>query len=284
LFIAAVARAHEGQPLEPHDLWTEWAWDPLILAGLALSGWAYRNGATRERGIARWESHCFWMGWITLAVALVSPLHPMGEVLFSAHMAQHELIMALAAPLLVLGRPLVPFLWSMPEGWRRKLGAAFRQDWIVRGWSCLVTPLVAWSIHLVALWVWHIPALFEATLTSDLVHSAQHLTFLASALLFWWALIRGHGAGNQYGAGVFYVFTTALHTSILGAWLTFAPAVWYPLYSQTTEPWGLTPLEDQQLGGLIMWVPAGLTYLAAGLALFYLWMNPPGRAAASESG
>jgi putative membrane protein len=131
--------------------------------------------------------------------------------------------------------------------------------------------------------VWHIPVLFEATLTSDLVHSAQHLTFLGSALLFWWALIRGHGAGNQYGAAVFYVFTTALHTSILGAWLTFAPSVWYPVYSQTTQPWRLTPLEDQQLGGLIMWVPACLTYLVAGLTLFYFWMNPPARAAVSES-
>jgi putative membrane protein len=191
--------------------------------------------------------------------------------------------MALAAPLLVLGRPLVPLLWSIPAGWRRGFGSMPKRPWISRAWVCLVNPLVAWSIHLVALWGWHIPALFEATLTSDVVHSAQHLSFLGSALLFWWSLIRRHGARKQYGAAVFYVFTTAVHTSILGAWLTFAPNLWYPLYGVTTEPWGLTPLEDQQLGGLIMWVPAGLTYLVAALALFYFWIQPPERLAFSET-
>jgi len=98
------------------------------------------------------------------------------------------------------------------------------------------------------------------------------LSFFLSALLFWWALFYTHGR-LAYGAAVFYVFTTALHTSILGALLTFAPHVWYPAYSSTTQAWGLTPLQDQQIGGLVMWVPAGLVYLAAGLALFAAWLK-----------
>lgn len=90
-------------------------------------------------------------------------------------------------------------------------------------------------------------------------HTAQHLSFFVSALVFWWALFYAHGK-VAFGAAVLYLFTTAVHTSILGALLTFAPSVWYPFYSATTQAWGLTPLEDQQIGGLIMWVPGGLVY------------------------
>jgi cytochrome c oxidase assembly factor CtaG len=282
LFAARAVWPHAGEPLEPHDLWQAWTWDPLIVAFLALSAGAYLTGASRARGIARWEAVCFWAGWMTLFLALLSPLHPMGEVLFSAHMAQHELIMAVAAPLLVLGRPLVPFLWSVPEHVRRRAGAAPRRPWFAWLWARVANPFGAWAIHFLALWAWHIPALFQATIASDLVHAAQHISFLGSALLFWWALIRGHGAQRRYGAAVFYIFTTAVHTSILGAWLTFAPSVWYPAYSTTTPAWGLTPLEDQQLGGLIMWVPAGLTYLVAALVLFYLWIERSERFAFAE--
>jgi putative membrane protein len=119
---------------------------------------------------------------------------------------------------------------------------------------------------------WHAPFLFGLTLTSELAHTAQHLSFLLSALLFWWALFYAHGR-MAYGAAVFYVFTTAVHTSILGALLTFAPHVWYPAYNTTTQAWGLTPLQDQQIGGLVMWVPASLVYLAVGLALFATWLK-----------
>jgi cytochrome c oxidase assembly factor CtaG len=117
-----------------------------------------------------------------------------------------------------------------------------------------------------------VPVLFEATLVSDLAHSLQHLTFLGTALLFWWALLCGHGR-DRFGLGVFYLFTTVIHTGALGALLTFSERLWYPLYAATTMPWGLTPLEDQQLGGLIMWVPASASYIVAGLALMGIWLQ-----------
>jgi putative membrane protein len=114
--------------------------------------------------------------------------------------------------------------------------------------------------------------LFQATLRSEIVHTMQHLSFFISALLFWWALLYASGR-SSYGHGVFYVFTTALHTGILGALLTFSTVVLYPAYTVTAPLWGLTPLEDQQIGGLIMWVPAGVLYMAAGLALFRAWLR-----------
>jgi cytochrome c oxidase assembly factor CtaG len=140
-------------------------------------------------------------------------------------------------------------------------------------WRAVTHPLAAWAIHAAALWVWHMPALFQATLKSDLVHTLQHLSFLGSALLFWWALIHGRRGLMGYGAAVLYMFTTSLHSGVLGALITFARSAWYPAYANSTASWGLTPLEDQQLGGLIMWIPAGLVYVVAALALMVGWMR-----------
>ncbi|HWR52996.1 MAG TPA: cytochrome c oxidase assembly protein, partial [Bryobacteraceae bacterium] len=131
---------------------------------------------------------------------------------------------------------------------------------------------------------WHAPSLFDATVESEFVHTAQHMSFLGSALLFWWALIRGRGGALGYGAAVLYVFTTAVHTAVLGALLTFAPTPFYPAYAAgSTQQWGLTPLEDQQLAGLIMWVPAGVVYIVAGLWLLAGWLRESeARVAATE--
>jgi putative membrane protein len=188
-------------------------------------------------------------------------------------MTQHEVLMLLAAPLLVLSRPLVPYLWALPARMRSSVGAVGKKRGVRVVWRTLTNPLVAWAIHAVALWLWHAPVLFQATLRSDFVHTLQHLSFLGSALLFWWALIHSRRGVMSYGAAVLYMFTTSVHSGVLGALLTFAHTVWYPAYATTTGSWGLTPLEDQQLGGLIMWVPAGLVYIVAGLALMVGWMR-----------
>ena len=128
-------------------------------------------------------------------------------------------------------------------------------------------------IHAVALWGWHVPFLFELALHSESVHAVQHLCFIGSALLFWWTLIHGRHGRLGYGAAVVYVFTTAAHNSILGALLTLAPHPWYPTYVSTAHAWSITPLEDQQLGGLIMWIPAGVLLLVIGLALLIAWIG-----------
>jgi putative membrane protein len=273
--------AHEGKPHHFSDLWFTWGRDPLVIAGLALVAWLYWRGARRvwressERGrkFRRREAWAFAAGWLALFVALVSPLHPWGEVLFSAHMTQHEVLMLVAAPLLVLGRPLVPFLWALPIGWRQKVGEVGKQREVRAVWHAVTNPLAAWAIHAIALWMWHVPVLFDATLRSDFIHTLQHLSFLGSALLFWWALIHGRRGLMGYGAAVLYMFTTSVHSGVLGALITFGRSVWYPAYATTTASWGLTPLEDQQLGGLIMWIPAGLVYIIAGLALFAGWLR-----------
>ena len=269
------AAGHAGEPLEPHDLLTlqAWVFDPFIVVPLLAAAALYWRGSRRARGIRRWEASCYWAGWAMLGIALVSPLHAMGEVLFSAHMTQHELMMLVAAPLLVMGRPLVPYVWALPEAWRKPVAKPILARTVQSLWRFLSHPLHAFWLHGVALWAWHVPVLYQATVSSDVVHSAQHLSFLATALLFWWSLLKNPRMRAQYGVAAVYVFGTALHGSILGALLTFANTVWYPVYSETTWAWGLTALEDQQLGGLIMWVPAGLLYTLAGLALVAAWLR-----------
>jgi putative membrane protein len=276
----SLVSAHEGKPHHPSDLPYTWGLDPLVMVSLAVSGWLYLRGvrklwreAATGRGIRRWEAAAYAGGWLALFIALVSPLHPLGEVLFSAHMTQHELLMLVAAPLVVLGRPVIAFLWALPLTWARRVGGWSKVAWFERMWHALTNPLTAWLVHAAALWVWHAPVLFQATLKSDLVHTLQHVCFLGSALLFWWALIHSPQGVRGYGAAVLYLFTTSVHSGILGALITFTGTVIYPAYSKTTASWGLTALEDQQLGGLIMWVPAGLVYIIAGLALCAGWMR-----------
>jgi cytochrome c oxidase assembly factor CtaG len=278
--LAHVNARSPGGPQNWNELAVAWEWEPWLILTLIVAAGMYRRGVRRlwlqsgqGRGLRRWEVASFWGGWWTLVVALVSPLHPWGRVLFSAHMTQHELLMVAAAPLLVLGRPMVAFLFALPRQDARQVSRVARNHWVKTIWRLLTEPLTAWAIHAVALWFWHVPRFFQATLTHELVHDIQHLSFFGSALLFWWALIHGRAGVRGFGVAVLYLFTTMAHTGALGALITLADTPVYPAYDATTSAWSLSPLEDQQLGGVIMWVPAGLVYVVAALALVAGWMR-----------
>jgi cytochrome c oxidase assembly factor CtaG len=262
------------------------ALDPLAVFLLGLTSWLYARGlaaiwrrAGGRKGLRGREAACFAAGWLTLVLAVVSPLHPWGERLFSAHMAQHEVLILVAAPLLVLGRPLAVFLWALPAKARERVGEWAASRPVTSVWHAVTGPLAVFLIHGVALWIWHAPVLYEAALRSDAVHLAQHASFFGSSALFWWALIHGRYGRMGYGVAVFYVFATALHSGVLGALITFAPHLWYPIYAERTAVWGLSPLEDQQLAGLIMWVPSGALFVALGLGLFAAWLGEAERRA-----
>ncbi|HEY7503386.1 MAG TPA: cytochrome c oxidase assembly protein [Gemmatimonadales bacterium] len=269
---------HEGAPLAPHDLWSAWSWEPAVLAGLAVTAALYARGMgrlraqSRRRGRARRiEALAFWAGWVALAAALLSPLHRLGEVLLAAHMAQHELLMALAAPLLVLSRPLVVTLWGLAPRWRRAIGgpvSRLRPLW--RGLSRLE---VAWLLHALAIVVWHLPGLYQRAADSALLHSLQHTSFLLTALLFWYSVLPGAALRNRQGPAILALFATMVYTGGLGALLTLGQAQWYPGYGDAAPLWGLTPLQDQQLAGLIMWVPGGISYLLAAAWLVVDWLR-----------
>jgi putative membrane protein len=254
-----------------------WSWQPAILALLAVSVAAYAAGtwrlwrqAGRGRGLP-WRHVVAWAaGWGVLVIALVSPLDPLGERSFTAHMLQHELLMVVAAPLLVAGRPLVAWLWAMPARARQRAGAALRHPGWRAAWAALTHPLSAFSLHAIALWGWHLPLAFDAALADPAVHTAQHLSFLLTALLFWWTTIGGPSI-RAPGPALASLFGTMIHTGALGALMSLSPLLWYPAYAATAPVLGLDPLQDQQLGGLVMWVPAGASYLVA--ALWLAWQG-----------
>lgn len=268
----AALTAHTGRAPEPHDLWRAWSLDPVVIAGLLLGGWLYLRGVRRIRERTetrdhrpRWRIFCWLGGLAAVALALLSPIDAVGQALFSVHMVQHLLLIMVAAPLLALGEPLVPMLFALSPGGRRSLGMSWRDARALPGlWHAVTQPLVAWTLHVVGLIVWHLPRCYDAAERSLPVHVLEHLTFFVTALWFWWVLFdrrTRHRLGT--GPAVLYLFTAALASTLLGAAISLSARPWYSAHWGTTTAWGLTPLEDQQLAGLIMWVPGGLVYLLA---------------------
>jgi putative membrane protein len=288
LVLPVRALAHPGRDLVPEGLWSAWTLDPWVLLGIGFPAWLYARGvgrlwgrAGRGRGIRVWHFWCYCAGLASLAVALISPLHALGGVLFAAHMSQHEVLILISAPLLVLGQPQIAFAWALPGHWASALNRALARPAVPRHtWAAVSHPIGAWSIHAVAVLLWHIPSLYQATLTSEWMHTAQHVSFFGTALLFWYVVLHSRGSAFGYGAAVLLVFTTAMYNSILGALLTFSGSAWYPAYEESAARWGLTALEDQQLGGLIMWIPGGVVYVGAALVLLAAWIRMAERAAA----
>jgi len=188
-------------------------------------------------------------------------------------MTQHEILMLIYAPLLILSRPAVPLLFALPERWRPRIANIGKTRIVHHVWTVISGPLAAWMLHATALSVCHDPRLFVAAIESNSIHAAQHISFLGTALLFWWTLFHKHAGRLGYGGAILYVFTTAVHTSVLGALLTFAPRIWYGPYAQTAPLWGISGLQDQQIGGLVMWVPAGTLLSVVALVLLAKWMS-----------
>jgi putative membrane protein len=281
----AVAQAHEASGVDAL------AAAPLLWGGsnlavilpLALSLTLYVTGVVRlwrragvGRGISRANAACFAAGWLTLALALLSPLHELSEELFSAHMVQHMLLVALAAPLVVLGRPGGALSWGLPRSWRHRVSGVVRARPVAAAWATVTSPLVAALLHGLTLWAWHLPGPFEAALANAWLHWLEHVSFLGTGVMFWWAMLGRPARLYGYGVSVACLFVTLLHTSLLGTLLTLSRHLWYGP-APAAAAWGLTAIEDQQLAGLIMWIPGGALYTLAALALAGLWITAAGK-------
>jgi cytochrome c oxidase assembly factor CtaG len=181
------------------------------------------------------------------------------------------LLVTVAAPLFVLGAPGRVLLWALPASARRTTGRVWRR--LDRSTTALWHPLMAAGLYAVTLWLWHVPVLYEIALRDPVVHDLQHLSFFATACVFWRVLLGAASRRLHPLGAVFCLFATSLHASALGVLLTMSPRAWYVSYAGTTAAWGLTPLEDQQLAGLIMWMPACLVYALLALAIIAVWLQ-----------
>lgn len=269
--------AHAGQPPAPHDVWGAWNPDLALIVGFLLAGWAYARGRSRDRrGPADiWRTRCFAAALVALGVALLSPLDALSSALASAHMVQHVLLVLVAAPLLALSAPSNTLLRGSPRVMRQILSRSRRRLGVtVRTFHFLRHPGTVWPLHVATLWFWHAAVPYDAALDHPLVHAIEHASFLVTGVLFWRVVIGPRSAIRvSPGLGVMLVFAMAMQSVFLSLLLTFARTPWYAGYAATTRLWRLEPLADQQLAGVIMWIPAGLVYLAAALTLLIAWIR-----------
>jgi putative membrane protein len=269
--------AHTGQPPAPHDLWSAWSLHPVLVGGLLLAAGAYRRGQTRgsKRPVDRWRARCFTAALVALGLALLSPLEALSSALASAHMVQHLLLLLVAAPLLALSAPSSAILRGSPLALRRASGRWRRRLGLTHGnLGVLRHPAAVWLLSVGVVWFWHAAAPYDATLDNQLLHVLEHASFLVTAVLFWQVVVGVRGAARVSGGlGVLLVFAMAMQSVFLSVLLTFARTPWYSGYAATTAPWGLDPLTDQRLAGVIMWIPAGVIYLVVALALLVTWIR-----------
>jgi putative membrane protein len=267
--------AHGQRSVQPHDLWTAWNLDPVLLIALVVCASLYIRGQRGARKRRTGPAWCFAAAIIAIVIALVSPLEAASAATASAHMIQHVLLILVAAPLFVVSRPLAAFLRGLPPQIVRAAATRGRSLLTaVRSSRALDAAIVVWLLHAGVLWVWHAAVPYGAALDNRLVHFGEHATLIITALLFWRVVLGPRvEARRRYALSALLVFTMGLQSVFLSVLLTFSVTPWYSAYAGTTRAWGLDPLADQQLAGVIMWVPAGTIYVGAAIALFVIWLR-----------
>lgn len=284
--LPAIANAHAPAVHGGTAIAWQWDFDPVVAVLLALASWAYLGGVRRlwrragvGRGICRHQAALHVGGLLVLAIALLSPLDALSSASFGAHMVQHLLLILVAPPLLVAGAADLAYLWALPKAQRPGFGAFERR---VSGWlggepdgGCNRLVVVALATGM--LWLWHVPALYDAAVRHQALHTTEHVGFLVTALLFWAGVLRLRPTDHAHnGARILAVAAMALQGGLLGALLTFASR---PLYDSHRAPsfLGFDPLVDQQLAGLLMWVPPAFLYVGVLAYLFVHWLDTVGR-------
>lgn len=281
----ATTSAHTaGASSLPPQLATAWTLDPLLLVPLALAVFVYLAGLWRYwsrvglgRGVPPRRAAAHAAGFLTLFLALVWPLDAFGEWSLAAHMTQHMLLLAVAPPLLLLGQPGVIWLSAARTFWPRASKTVSRRAHRAlkaKGVTAIASTTVAALLQTAVMWGWHAPAAMQLALTNDPVHYAMHASFFAAGLLFWWTLLRSlREPRSGFTSGLIAILGTMGQMGLLSALLTFSLKAQYVFYLDRSVALGLEPLEDQQLAGLIMWVPGAIPYLIGGLVLMGAWLS-----------
>jgi cytochrome c oxidase assembly factor CtaG len=275
------------------DLLTLWAFWPQIILILVGLGVVYGLGwrRLRERGAHQlangWRLASFIIGLLTLGLAMLSAIEVLQDLLFSLHMVQHLLIMMVGAPLLLLADPYPFLVWGLPTNARRGMvwlmgrGSRFR-----RIFRRVATPWVIWVLYVGSTWIWHIPAAYDAALRYEVLHVMEHLTYFLTALLFWWHITgsspRLYGRLG-YGFRLGYALAALVQNELLGIIIAFSGEPLFAYYTTVPRLWGISVMEDQMLGGALMWVPGGMMYALTAVILLARWLQQEEERAAREA-
>jgi cytochrome c oxidase assembly factor CtaG len=246
-----------------------WPFDPLLIVTLALSGIVYLRGwlALRGRNVARWHGGrlvAFLAGLAAIYLALASPIEPFSYFFLQIHMVQHLLLMMAAPPLLWLGEPLFPMLRGLPAPIRIYwVAPCFRVSWLRRLMRKLAHPVTAWVLYVAATWLWHVPRFYDFAIRNNGWHWVQHLTFLCTALLFWYPVVRPYPSRPRWSLWLLfpYLILADLQNTVLSALLTFSDRVVYRYYAEIPRLNGISALDDQATAGVLMWVPGSIAFL-----------------------
>lgn len=272
-------------PVVPHDeiegiWWQAWNLDIQYLVPLALMAFFYLRGLSRwterSREHSHWRTASYLGGLALLALIYESPLDRLGEHHFSMHMIQHSIAMMIVPPLIYLGAPTVPVLRGLPRGFRRRVVEPAINHPITRTvWNFLTFPVVTIVIFTLTQWMWHLmPGWYDSALNDDRIHDLQHITFFAVAMLFWWNMVDPKPRRSRIPIGfrILYLYGAMVPKHFLAAMITFADTVFYPTYERVHLFLPGTPLEDQQLAGLLLWVPFGeMINLTVAAIIFMIW-------------
>lgn len=260
-----------------------WTFDPWIITPLVLAAGLYARG-WRElhrrlpRRFAVWRLIAFQAGLLTLFLALVSPLHPLAELLLQFHMIQHLLLMMVVPPLLLLGAPILPLLRGLPRPvLQHGLGRLFASTALQRLGRFLTHPLVGLLAFTVSNVAWHVPSLYELALSSEFWHQVQHICFLGTGLLFWWPVVQPWPSRLRWPQWTMipYLLFADIQNTALSAFLIFSERVLYPTYAAVPRLWGITALDDQAAAGAIMWVPGSVIFLVPVAVLAIRLLDSP---------
>jgi len=221
----------------PSEIFSQWNWDAGVLTALLFSA-AFGVYAVIKLHLTRYQIHCGAVAWFLLFVLFVSPLCALTSALFSARVVHHAILFAIVAPLLAIA------------------AADISRKTILNAGS----PTFIFLAHMLAIWIWHAPWPYALALGNGSIYWLMQVTLFGSGIVFWTHVLKSR---ESRFVPVLLLLGTTVHMALLGTIITFAPHALYEPHFQTTSPWRLTPLEDQQLGGLIMWIPAALPYLAA---------------------
>jgi len=251
--------------------WTVWHAHPSVVTGLVVLTGAYLLGVGPLRQRFGWAEQAgrgqiaaFMAGVLVLLIALLSPLHELGDhYLLSAHMIQHMLLTLVAPPLLLLGTP--PWL----------LRPMFRSPGVLRVAQFLTLPVVAFILFNLVFAIWHVPALYDAALEERDVHILEHLMLIAAGVIMWWPVLSPlpELPRTSYLVQMAYLFLQPTLPSIIGAVITFSKGILYSWYAEAPRIWGISASTDQQIGGLIMWVPGGMFFLFTLVVVFLIWAS-----------
>lgn len=277
--------AHTRPRPNPDNVWAAWYVDPVVAISMLVASWLYIRGvrnlwstAGHGKVISSRQRNVWYLAMFSLAVALFSPLDALGGALFSAHMVQHLILFVVTPWLLAYTRPGLGMWWGLSAPARKRIGTSAGTHPIVR-WLHRASrnPTLIVIVFTAVLWLWHTPALYNAALRSDFLHAVEHFSFMAGAYLLWgWLVnVQQSKAGpnsDRQGIAILIVFITVMQSGVLGAILTFARTPMYDMHAGYTELWGLGLLQDQQIAGLLMWVPMGLTFTLVALLLFRSWL------------